>query len=38
MPEMDEISDSESEDSDDKNENTSRQLRREKYLLYLIDQ
>ena len=30
MPEMDEISDSESEDSDDKNENTPRQLRRDK--------
>ena len=38
MPEMDEFSDSESEDSDEKNENTPRQLRREKYLLYLIDQ
>jgi hypothetical protein len=37
MPEMDEISDSEAEDSDDKNENTPREPRREKYLFHVVD-
>ena len=37
MPEMDEISDSEAEDSDNKNESTPREPRREKYLFHVVD-
>ena len=37
MPEMDEISDSEAEDSDDESENTTREPRREKHLFHVVD-
>ena len=37
MPDMDEISDSEVEDSDNENESTPREPRREKYLFHVVD-
>ena len=37
MPDMDEISDSEAEDSDNENESTPREPRREKYLFHVVD-